>query len=100
MPVPAKLAAAAIATEDEHFDDNVVFNVATGAGRAGAAAHAGVAHRLGPAGRRRCAFCARESRVDQRNAVAGRSVWIDYDNRTGVVLLRLDGARVRDICPK
>src|ERR1700733_9610432 len=31
MPVPAKLAAAAIATEDEHFDDNVVFNVATGA---------------------------------------------------------------------
>jgi membrane peptidoglycan carboxypeptidase len=35
MPVPAKLAAAAIATEDEHFDDNVVFNVATGAGRAG-----------------------------------------------------------------
>jgi membrane peptidoglycan carboxypeptidase len=35
MPMPAKLAAAAIATEDEHFDDNVVFNVATGAGRAG-----------------------------------------------------------------
>jgi penicillin-binding protein 1A len=35
MPVPAKLAAAVIATEDEHFDDNVVFNVATGAGRAG-----------------------------------------------------------------
>jgi membrane peptidoglycan carboxypeptidase len=35
MPVPAKLAAAAIATEDEHFDDNVVFNVATGVGRAG-----------------------------------------------------------------
>ncbi len=35
MPVPAKLAAAAISTEDEHFDDNVVFNVATGAGRAG-----------------------------------------------------------------
>jgi membrane peptidoglycan carboxypeptidase len=35
MPVPTKLAAAVIATEDEHFDDNVVFNVATGAGRAG-----------------------------------------------------------------
>jgi membrane peptidoglycan carboxypeptidase len=35
MPVPSRLAAAAIATEDEHFDDNVVFNVATGVGRAG-----------------------------------------------------------------
>jgi membrane peptidoglycan carboxypeptidase len=35
MPVPSKLAAAAISTEDEHFDDNVVFNVATGVGRAG-----------------------------------------------------------------
>jgi membrane peptidoglycan carboxypeptidase len=35
MPVPSRLAAAVIATEDEHFHDNVVFNVATGAGRAG-----------------------------------------------------------------
>jgi penicillin-binding protein 1A len=35
MPVPSRLAAAVIATEDEHFDDNVVLNVATGAGRAG-----------------------------------------------------------------
>ena len=35
MPVPSRLAAAVIATEDEHFDDNVVFNVATGVGRAG-----------------------------------------------------------------
>ena len=35
MPVPAKLAAATISTEDEHFDENVVFNVATGVGRAG-----------------------------------------------------------------
>lgn len=35
MPTPAKLAAAVVATEDEHFDDNVVFNVATGVGRAG-----------------------------------------------------------------
>jgi membrane peptidoglycan carboxypeptidase len=35
MPVPAKLAAAAISTEDEHFDENVLFNVATGVGRAG-----------------------------------------------------------------
>ena len=37
MPVPGRLAAAVIVTEDEHFDDNVVFNVATGAGRAGVA---------------------------------------------------------------
>lgn len=37
MPVPPRLAAAAIVTEDEHFDDNVVLNVATGAGRAGLA---------------------------------------------------------------
>jgi membrane peptidoglycan carboxypeptidase len=37
MPVPARLAAAVIVTEDEHFDDNVVLNVATGAGRAGLA---------------------------------------------------------------
>ncbi len=36
MPVPRKLAAAAISTEDEHFDENVLFNVATGVGRAGA----------------------------------------------------------------
>jgi membrane peptidoglycan carboxypeptidase len=35
MPVPSKLAAAAISTEDEHFDENVLFNVATGVGRAG-----------------------------------------------------------------
>jgi membrane peptidoglycan carboxypeptidase len=35
MPVPSRLAAAVIATEDEHFADNVVFNVATGIGRAG-----------------------------------------------------------------
>jgi penicillin-binding protein 1A len=37
MPVPPRLASAVIATEDEHFDDNVVLNVATGAGRAGLA---------------------------------------------------------------
>jgi membrane peptidoglycan carboxypeptidase len=37
MPVPSRLGAAVIATEDEHFDDNVVLNVATGAGRAGLA---------------------------------------------------------------
>jgi penicillin-binding protein 1A len=37
MPVPSRLATAAIVTEDEHFDDNVVLNVATGAGRAGLA---------------------------------------------------------------
>ena len=35
MPVPSRLASAVIATEDEHFADNVVFNVATGVGRAG-----------------------------------------------------------------
>ena len=35
MPVPSRLASAVIATEDEHFGDNVVFNVATGVGRAG-----------------------------------------------------------------
>jgi membrane peptidoglycan carboxypeptidase len=35
MPVPRRLAAAVIATEDAHFRDNVVVNVATGAGRAG-----------------------------------------------------------------
>jgi membrane peptidoglycan carboxypeptidase len=37
MPVPPRLAAAVIATEDEHFDENVVLNVATGIGRAGLA---------------------------------------------------------------
>ena len=37
MPVPSRLAAAVIVTEDEHFDANVVLNVATGAGRAGLA---------------------------------------------------------------
>ncbi|HLI61270.1 MAG TPA: biosynthetic peptidoglycan transglycosylase [Solirubrobacteraceae bacterium] len=37
MPVPSRLAAAVIATEDEHFDENVVLNVATGIARAGLA---------------------------------------------------------------
>lgn len=37
MPVPARLARAVVATEDEHFDDNVVVNVASGVGRAGLA---------------------------------------------------------------
>jgi penicillin-binding protein 1A len=37
MPVPARLAAAVIATEDEHFDEDVVLNVATGIARAGLA---------------------------------------------------------------
>lgn len=37
MPVPSRLARAVIATEDEHFDDNVVLNVASGVGRAGLA---------------------------------------------------------------
>jgi membrane peptidoglycan carboxypeptidase len=37
MPVPRRLAAAVIATEDEHFDEHVVVNVATGIGRAGLA---------------------------------------------------------------
>jgi penicillin-binding protein 1A len=41
LPVPSKLAAAVIATEDDHFDDNVVFNAATGAGRAGVAVLSG-----------------------------------------------------------
>ncbi|HET9094549.1 MAG TPA: biosynthetic peptidoglycan transglycosylase [Solirubrobacteraceae bacterium] len=35
MPVPRRLAAAVIATEDEHFNEVVVLNVATGIGRAG-----------------------------------------------------------------
>ncbi len=34
LPVPGRLADAVIATEDEHFTDNVVLNVATGVGRA------------------------------------------------------------------
>lgn len=38
LPVPGKLAAAVISTEDEHFYDNVVINVLTGAGRAALAA--------------------------------------------------------------
>lgn len=37
MPVPRRLAAAVIATEDEHFDEDVVLNVATGIARAGLA---------------------------------------------------------------
>jgi membrane peptidoglycan carboxypeptidase len=41
MPVPSRLATAVIATEDEHFDDNVVLNVATGAGRASLAVLSG-----------------------------------------------------------
>jgi membrane peptidoglycan carboxypeptidase len=41
MPVPSRLAAAVIATEDEHFDENVVLDVATGAGRAGVAVLSG-----------------------------------------------------------
>ena len=41
MPVPPRLAAAVIATEDDHFDDNVVINVATGAGRAAVAVLSG-----------------------------------------------------------
>jgi membrane peptidoglycan carboxypeptidase len=38
LPAPAKLAAAVVSTEDEHFYDNVVVNVLTGAGRAALAA--------------------------------------------------------------
>ena len=37
MPVPRRLAAAVIATEDEHFDEHVVVNVAAGIARAGLA---------------------------------------------------------------
>jgi membrane peptidoglycan carboxypeptidase len=37
MPVPPRLARAVIATEDEHFGDNVVVNVASGVARAGLA---------------------------------------------------------------
>ena len=59
MPVPAKLAAAAIATEDEHFDDNVVFNVATGAGRAPASM---------------CSAAARTPRRDDRPAARQAAV--------------------------
>ncbi len=36
-PVPRRLAAAVIATEDEHFDEDVVVNVAAGIARAGLA---------------------------------------------------------------
>lgn len=38
LPAPGKLAAAVVSTEDEHFYDNVVVNVLTGAGRAALAA--------------------------------------------------------------
>jgi len=34
LPPPARLATAIVSTEDENFDENVVFNVAAGAGRA------------------------------------------------------------------
>ena len=44
MPVPRRLAAAVIATEDEHFDDDVVTNVATGVARAALAALQGGAN--------------------------------------------------------
>jgi membrane peptidoglycan carboxypeptidase len=37
MPVPRRLAAAVIATEDEHFDEDIVINVAAGIARAGLA---------------------------------------------------------------
>jgi membrane peptidoglycan carboxypeptidase len=37
LPTPARLVAATISTEDEHFGDNVVLNVLTGVGRAGLA---------------------------------------------------------------
>jgi penicillin-binding protein 1A len=38
MPAPARLVAAVISVEDEHFDDNVAVNVLSGIGRAGLAA--------------------------------------------------------------
>lgn len=38
LPAPARLVAAVVSTEDEHFYDNVVVNVLTGAGRAALAA--------------------------------------------------------------
>lgn len=44
MPVPARLAAAVIATEDEHFDQDVVVNVASGIGRASLAVLEGQAN--------------------------------------------------------
>ncbi|MGH2910274.1 MAG: biosynthetic peptidoglycan transglycosylase [Solirubrobacteraceae bacterium] len=44
MVVPARLATAVIATEDEHFDEDVVLNVATGIGRAGVAVLQGQAN--------------------------------------------------------
>jgi penicillin-binding protein 1A len=38
LPAPARLVDAVVATEDEHFYDNIVINVLTGAGRAALAA--------------------------------------------------------------
>jgi membrane peptidoglycan carboxypeptidase len=38
MPAPARLVAAVVSVEDEHFNDNVAVNVLSGAGRAGLAA--------------------------------------------------------------
>jgi membrane peptidoglycan carboxypeptidase len=38
LPPPSRVAEAVVSTEDEHFYDNVVFNVAAGAGRAAVAA--------------------------------------------------------------
>ena len=38
MPAPARLVAAVVSVEDEHFDDNVAVNVLSGVGRAGLAA--------------------------------------------------------------
>jgi penicillin-binding protein 1A len=38
MPAPARLVAAAVSVEDEHFNDNVAVNVLSGVGRAGLAA--------------------------------------------------------------
>jgi membrane peptidoglycan carboxypeptidase len=38
MPAPARLVAAVVSVEDEHFDDNVAVNVLSGIGRAGLAA--------------------------------------------------------------
>jgi membrane peptidoglycan carboxypeptidase len=38
MPVPRRLAAAAVSVEDEHFYDNIVINVLSGMGRAALAA--------------------------------------------------------------
>ena len=38
MPAPARLVAAVVSVEDEHFNDNVAVNVLSGVGRAGLAA--------------------------------------------------------------